>query len=244
MADGDADDIWNDPEDDAAVTTEPRPAGDDEASAGEWEDDDGQHKRTVLIAQIALVVLVLVGVGVVLAVKSGKDDNKDKQSTSQDSNDKTKTTDASGKTVKAKPTWPANIQGRPASLGPQKTKPADVKAGAKPGVYVWSDFEGWHAWVVPGAGVPAKLTGTLTSDADLNRAKPVTDSSTVDMKGALATYAFATDKGITGMDFNPGFYGKRLVFAFNTPEGLLDAKLVHVGGKAVKPDYPLVIQKS
>lgn len=209
--------------------------------ADSWDTDDATPKRTVLYAQIGLVALILAIIVIVLVVKSGKDDDD----ATKDGT--TKTTQAAGSTTKTngKPAWPHEVEGRPATLGKRGQKAPDVTPKAKPGVYVWSDFDGWHMWIVGGAGMPAKIDGTLTSNDPIARADlAVPGTGTVGVDGKVASYSLDTSKPLSGIDFNTGFYGKRLVFTFNGPDGPIDGKFLHTGSKSLPAVYPLVIDKA
>lgn len=210
-----------------------------------WTAEPEAKKNTVMIAQIALVVAVLVVVAIVLVAKSGKDDdNKSSSSATTTTLAGTPGTDASGKP--AKPAWPAAVQGRPPALGKRGEKAPDVKSTAKPGVYAWSDFDGWHVWVVPGAGVPQTVTGTLTSNDPFARADAARPGAgDVTVNGKTVDFNLKTDQGVNGVDFNTGFYGKRIVVIVNDPDGkALDPKLFKTGSKSVPAVYPLVIEKA
>ena len=225
------------------VPTDAEPGTDGELTDA-WTDDDGSgQKRNVLIAQVAVVVLVLIVLGVVLVVHNHK---KSSNNASTDKNGLTSTTlGADGKTGSGKASWPATVSGRPPTLGKRGEKAPDVKSTAKPGVYVWSDFDGWHAWVVSGPGMPGTVTGTLTSNDAISHATLATPGTgTVTVIGDAASFTFLTSRPVTGMDFNTGFYGKRLVFTFNGASGPIDPKLIHTGSKGVSAVYPLVIDKA
>jgi hypothetical protein len=265
----DKDSIWADPtgDEEAAApddAAEPaatdgdgpdEPLGGDESAGGdepladdEWQDDDGQQKRTVLIAQIALVVLVLIGLGVILAVKSRDDGDKKDDKTAQvsdGSSDDGTTTPTTKDGKPKKPDWPKISANRPPALGKRGQVAKDVKSTAKPGVYIWNDFDGWHMWIVGGAGMPATISGTITSNDDIGRADPAIEGTgTSTVTGKIATFDMPTDKPITGVDFNPGFYANKLVFAINGPDGPLDAALVKLGGGMKASSFPLVLEKS
>ncbi len=237
----DVQDIWTTPEE----SDDPDPLAREEGEGDMWADEGGPPRRTVLIAQIALVVLVLIGVGVILVVKSNDNDKKSSDKTTQDAG-KTgtdgKTTET---TVKKKAQWPAAVNNRPVTLGKVNQKAGDVKSTAKPGVYIWISFDGWHIWAVGGAGMPPTITGSVASNAVFDRADlALAGSGTVTKVGKQANFSVPTDKPITGIDFNPGFFGNQLVVQLNGPDGPLDPKLVHLGGKAAPATFPLIIQKS
>ncbi len=220
------------------AATDPAPADAPDA----WDTEGTTPKRTVLYAQIGLVALILSLIVIVLVVKGGSDDASDDKDTAA------KTTQPTGTgTAKpnAKPAWPRAVEGRPTTLGKRGQKAPDITPKAKPGVYVWSDFDGWHMWIVGGTGMPATIDGTLTSNDPIARAElAVPDTGTVSTDGKVVTYSLDTSKPLSGIDFNTGFYGKRLVFTFNGPDGPIDGKLLHTGSKAAAAVYPLVIDKA
>jgi hypothetical protein len=236
----------------------PEPAGDELAPSpgdtdeGEWVDEERQ-RRNVLIAQIALVVVVLVGVVVVLALKSDDDAGpQTAEAAGEQAGDDGGGQGGAGNAedgqgaapADAKPGWPNAIIGRPKSLGVRDQPASEVEPEAEPGIYVWSDFDGWHAWVIGGEGVPPIVTGTLTANDSFAKATPVDPSSRVEVKDKLITFTFTTDAKIAGMDFNTGFYAKRLVFTFNGPDGPIDAAVVRTGSQGAPGGFPLVIEKS
>ena len=85
-----------------------------------------------------------------------------------------------------KPDWPSAVKYRPPTLGKRGEKAPAVKVTAKPGVYVWEDFDGWHMWVVGGAGVPPKVTGLITSNAEFNRADLAVPGTGTVTKGGIS----------------------------------------------------------
>jgi hypothetical protein len=213
----------------------PAPAPDD------W-DDAGPPRRTVLIAQVSVVVLILVVVGVIALVRRGDDSPATKKPGG------TTASGAKGGTPKSAAKaaiWPKSVGGRPASLGKRGQAAAKVKAKAKPGVYLWGDFDGWHLWVVGGAGVPARVHGTITTNSDIARAEPASPTSgTVKVDGMVATFDLPTGAAISGVDFNPGFFAKRMVFTIEGPTGPIDPKLVKVGSKGAVAPFPFVLDKA
>ena len=197
--------------------------------------------KAIRIAQIGLVVLALLVVGIVLLTKGGDDKDTsskdDKASTSQDAN---------GDKPSGKAQWPRNVGGRPPALGKRGQPARDVTLGkdAKPGVYLWNDYDGWHLWVVNGSGVPA-VKGTITSNDAVAKAEPaVPDAGSVVVDDKVVTFDLPTDQPIVGVDFNPGFFAKNLVFTVEGPDGPVSEQLVHVGAKAEQAPYPLVLTKA
>ena len=173
-------------------------------------------QQIVRIAQIGLVVVALVVVGLVLFIK-----HTDKKS--------------AGKTASAQAVgsdgWSLALSGRPSSLGATNQKAAVVKPGAKPGIYLWSGFDGWHLWVVNGTGIP-QVSGILISNDVVAKADiAVAGGGQVTKSGNTVTFAFSTTKPISGMDFSPGFFAKNLAFSLRGPGGPIELKLVHLGIK-------------
>ena len=214
--DGDGDDIWS------------------SIDAGE------PRQQAVRIAQIGLVVLVLLIVGIVVLTKRGGDD--DESSKKDDSTEQTDGTSGTDAEPAAKG-WPAEVRGRPAGLGTTKVPAGEVTPTAEPGAYIWSDFDGWHLWVVNGAGVPA-ITGTLTSNDNLGKAVlAIEDAGEITLNGKSATFTLPTDRPLVGIDFNPGFYANKLVFTLNGPDGApLDGALIKTGSKSAAAPFPIVIE--
>lgn len=223
--------------------TNDAPATEPEGIWTEPEGDDGMpRQKAVRLAQFGLIALVVLIVGIVLVAQSGKDDDAS-------SSDKTSTDGGSTATTEAeaakKAVWPATVQGRPAGLGETKQPATEVQPTAAPGAYIWSDFDGWHLWVVNGEGMPA-VTGTLTSNADIEKAVvAVPEAGEVTISGKTATFSFPTDRPLVGMDFNPGFYADSLVVALNGPDGApIAAELVQTGKKPTPAPFPIVIDKA
>ncbi|MFN8018655.1 MAG: hypothetical protein U0P45_11085 [Acidimicrobiales bacterium] len=218
------DPIWDEPDADA-------PAGD---VAGI------PREKAIRIAQIGLVVLALLVVVVVLITKSSGSDD-DKASSDNGSSKSTQTTTAANGKAK----WPPTIGGRPAALGKRGQKATQVDASkAKPGAYLWNDYDGWHLWVVNGTGIGA-VKGTLTSNDAVARAElAVPDAGTVSTKDKVVTFDLPASPQLTGIDFNPGFFAKNLVFTLEGPDGPLPEQVVFVGSKPTQAPFPLVISKS
>jgi hypothetical protein len=180
-------------------------------------------EKVVRLAQIGLVVVALLIVGLVLLNKRN-DDNK-----SATSGDKTGQDAGDTKTAKG---WPAQLNGRPKGLGSTNQDADAVKATVKPGIYLWSGFDGWHLWVVNGSGVPA-VSGTLISSDTIGKADlALKGGGVVTKAGKSATFTFVTSKPVTGMNFNPGFFSNSIAIALTGPDGKpIDTKLVHLGSR-------------
>ena len=75
------------------------------------------RSRLWLAVGIAVAVLLIAGIAIALSLPKGK---------------------------ATKVTWPASYGGRPAGLGVVNQPASKVAVTASPGIYVWSDFDGWH----------------------------------------------------------------------------------------------------
>jgi len=140
--------------------------------------------------------------------------------------------------------WPESIDGRPAGLGGEKEKAADVTPTADPGVYIWNSFDGWHLWVVNGDGIDG-LTGTITSSEDVVTASSsAPDAGTVKADGGKITFDLAAGSTLAGVDFDPGF-AKKLTFTFETADGEVKATQVFTGSDSEPVDaVPVTIDKA
>jgi hypothetical protein len=221
-----------------------------------WDDDvwgdegDPPDRKTVLFVQIGLVLVIVAIVAAVLIFKNN--DDKDDSTASPGTGPGTSAqvtqpgtpATGGGSTEPAPLVWPANVGGRPAAFGELNGSPADAPGGADPGVYLWSDYDGWHVWVVHGEGV-GDINGTVTGD-DVIASADVTppESGVVTLADKVIAFDLKSEEPISGFDFNPGFYAKRLEFVLNGPDGPVPATIVHVGQDAVPAPSPIVIEKS
>lgn len=140
--------------------------------------------------------------------------------------------------------WPASISGRPAGLGENGQTAAEVTPDAKPGVYLWSGFDGWHLWVVPGEGV-RDVKGTITSTVDIAKASlSAPGNGSVTTSGHTVTFDLATDAAVTGVDFEPGFYAKELEVTLEGADGRLSPSVVTLGQDTPAKAVPVVIEKA
>lgn len=244
----------NDPEttDVPEITDVPEPTEDPVAEAAPAEDDglddfdlddSPASPKAVRIAQIGLVVLALIIVAVVVLANRGSDDDDAKKG-SGDKTDQSSDSSDGGNEKSTKKVWPPELGGRPAGLGKTKQPAPDVTVEADPGAYLWNDFDGWHLWVVNGAGVPA-ISGSISSNDDLDKAVLAIDGAgSVTPNGKTATFELPTDVPLAGIDFNPGFYSDDIVVTLNGPDGApIDAALVKTGKKSTQAPFPIVIRK-
>lgn len=137
--------------------------------------------------------------------------------------------------------WPASIGGRPAGLGQTNQKAPDVSSTAKPGAYVWNDFDGFHLWIVDGG---TALQGTLSSDEDFGEtAVAVPGAGTVAVDGKKVTFDLPASDGIVGVDFNPGFYARTVTVTLTGADGakVFDGAIL-VGRSAKATPQPVTLK--
>lgn len=140
--------------------------------------------------------------------------------------------------------WPEMVNGRPNGLGPMGQAAADVEPMVDPGIYLWSDFDGWHLWVVAGEGIPDEVRGSVTSnDALPSMDLAVPESGSASLDGKTGTFSVSTEEAVSGVDFNTGFYATKLDVTLEGPDGPLDAKLVRLGSKLDAAPDPLKIDQ-
>lgn len=183
-----------------------------------WSVDESKPSRSRWWVLAGVVVAIAVAAGVILVVHR--------------------------KAEEAKVAWPESVGGRAPGLGEVNTPAAKVDVSAKPGVYAWSDFDGWHLWVVHGAGVGA-VRGTISSDEDLDKAVSARDGAgSVRLDGKTATFELPASPALVGVDFQPGFFAKRLTFDLTDADGKpIDASLVTLGRGKAATVVPVEVRK-
>jgi hypothetical protein len=140
--------------------------------------------------------------------------------------------------------WPKSVGGRPAGLGADNETADEAEVTAKPGVYLWSSFDGWHLWVVTGDGVGA-VKGTIASDEGIDRARLSADGQgTVAIEGEAATFSLPADAPVSGIDFEPKFFTKKLTVTLTDAAGKrIDPSVVTLGSATPATKVPIVIDK-
>lgn len=103
------------------------------------------------------------------------------------------------------PSWPAAVQGRPAAFGTDGDAPPAQAGDLAEGIYVWSDFKGWHVWFV--GGKTSDATVTVSGNGDLTPT-PAGDGADLEADGAdrFTVGRGTADQQVVGADFNAGFY--------------------------------------
>lgn len=133
--------------------------------------------------------------------------------------------------------WPAVLSVRPGGLGQQGESPTESDPEVEPGAYLWTDFQGWHLWIVNGDGV-GPVRGTLTSDKDFDEAALAEAKiGSIRPDGATIDFTLPSEPAVVGIDFDPGFYTKRLELTLSEDIPIFEGNVK----KRVK--LPLVIEK-
>ncbi|HWJ64371.1 MAG TPA: hypothetical protein VNS19_20535 [Acidimicrobiales bacterium] len=229
------------------------PAVEDDRDDERWPDDEEAPRRAGVspMAMVfgAIAVLALI---VVLVATSGSDDPS-KDETAQTSLDETTSGPTTGSTGGATseatdatttapkgPSWPAVVQGRPAAFGELHDPITGVDPEAEPGVYVWMDYDGWHAWVVDPSGKEA-AKGTITSNEPFKDASPAEPGQgVVALDGTTLLFdASGVDAEAAGVTFNLGFYADEVTVNLNGT----DLPLL-LGSEAKASPLPTVISKA
>ncbi len=138
-------------------------------------------------------------------------------------------------------TWPASLSWRPQGMGDAAT---GVPPSAEPGVYVWSDFDSFHLWVVHGEDI-GQVTGSIQLDNDLTSATlEVPGSGTVTVDGDRAEFTLPANPAGSGIAFSPSFYVGQIEIEVATEEGPLAPADVRLGGNATPAtSMPVVIKQ-
>lgn len=139
--------------------------------------------------------------------------------------------------------WPLNVGGRPEGLGQTYDLAEAVTPDVDSGVYLWSDFDGWHLWFVFDNEFHA-ASGTITSNDDVDKAELTPAATgTVQANGKEIAFDLDTESNIAGIDFEPGFYSSRIEVEIHAPSGTLRSDMVHKGGAAKLVSLPIVVEQ-
>lgn len=119
-----------------------------------------------------------------------------------------------------------------------------VAATAEPGVYLWSDFDGWHLWVVNGEGI-GPITGSIQANDDVADGNlAIADAGTIEVDERSFAFELPAEPGLVGIDFNPGFFTDELTIELEGPDGPIDPGLVSFGRSGESPDeVPFQLEK-
>jgi hypothetical protein len=199
----------------------------------------GPSKATVRTIQAGLVLVALLIVGVLFVTRSGEDEPATSSSPTGSAS-----ADGSAASPTGKAQWPTSVGGRPPALGvrDQPATEVQVAEGTPEGVYLWSDFDGWHLWVV-GGSLPS-ISGSLTSNDPVSKAElAIPDAGAVEVLDTTVNFLLPGDRPLSGFDFNPGFFADQLVLTFEGPEGTAPPAVVWLGSKAAPASAPVVLAK-
>jgi hypothetical protein len=191
--------------DDDPTPAAPASAGTDDDRL--WEDDS-----TPTSGRSFTPWIVAGGLVVVLVILFARGGSKSDDSTAKDPSATTvagsSATTAAGD---AKRYWPSAVNGRPVAFGQQLDQPPATLGDVTPGLYVWSDYDGWHLWYARAADGP-ELQGTLVSGGNVEKALPE-NAAGVELKVEGTTVTFTLGKAgqaVSGITMNPGFYSDRV----------------------------------
>ncbi len=188
--------------------------------------------------QIGLVALVAIALVIFLVGRS--DDGEKVESTASAGAPEVTTTVSTGSTSR----WDPALSGWPEMLGAPNIPPDQVPGDTPSGAYLWSDFNGWHLWVVSGEGLET-VTAIVSTDDGLAAATAVAASGTAVSEGKQVTFTPTQGPRVAALDFEPGFYAKYVTVELTGPDGQrIDPALVHRGGSGTSPPaVPVVVSK-
>jgi hypothetical protein len=192
---------------------------------GSWSADEqdladqgGGGRRLVLIAGAVVGVLAVIALALVAIDPFGSDAGEQ--------------------------AWPTDVGGRPAGLGSTGQLAEEVAIDAEPGAYLWSDFDGWHLWIVFGPGLES-ASGTIVSNEDLSKSVLTPRAAgTFEADGDTLSFDVSdADAAIAGLDFEPGFFAERLEVTIDGPDGPIEPAMVTLGASTEVAAIPIVIEK-
>lgn len=131
--------------------------------------------------------------------------------------------DGSGENVEAdaeneKPnrSWPVELKWKPMELGVREESVHDVPPDVAAGVYVWSDFDGWHTWIVDPAAVGI-TSGRVRTDSEFGSAELVDEGAGAFTRNdSVLEFDFGgLEQRVTGFRYNPGFFTSKVTYEFD-----------------------------
>ncbi len=143
--------------------------------------------------------------------------------------------------------WPLELDGRPALFKGKRFAARDMTDPPGPGLYLWQDFQGWHLWVVRGAGIEGP-TGVIASDVEFRRADVNGDTGaggSIQADGRTIRFDFteSTDT-VVGIDFGPGIAATTIVIEAAQDGVPLDSRALKLGNLSVAGELPLELNRN
>jgi hypothetical protein len=252
VSEQDHDDFWGD-DSGRRSSARRKPDGDKGSSGGGGGGglSESQRKALPIVAAAAALLLIVV----IFVVSRSSDSSTNKSTASSDSSqvasgggDATTApggTTATGSTTTAKKPqakWSNGLVGSPLVFrDPQGNASTDPQPGktAKPGVYFWEAYDGWHVRIVKGDGVD-KVDGLVTGVQNKQGAKIVkvtgADPGVAKVEGGNVSWQVpAGGNGIVGIDFTLDPSTKEAALTLNGENGSLDVKKVYIGSSTKNP---------
>lgn len=226
------DDLFEEPE----ATDDPGPRRERTLTEEEVQ-QASRHRRVRLLVGAGCLLLGIGAVALALATRGDDDGESSSKQTAEAGatttaagTDPTTSVESATTDLEVRPGWPFAVSGRPAAFGALKDAPPADAGDLPDGFYLWTDFDGWHLWLV-GGGEADKVT--ITSDNAISKADPTGGPVDVQVFGnVVAMRRGSATEPVVGIDINPGYYAKNMIVAV---EGALP---VHIGGTAkAMPQY-------
>lgn len=213
------------PADDGGRTA---PAEDVDDWDDDWDDDDhapggGRRDLTIILGIVAAVAII--ALVVVLTTKGSK-------------NDTPGPVNAGGQTPSGETTLPnKNWQGSVAEGVGESAKDVKARVAKEPGLYIWTDFEGWHLRNT------TDNTLTVTVAAETVVAKDASGKPKGE-PGTSVTVEVAKGDADTGVDLDLGG-STEATFTVKNGSGDLPAAEIKLGGKSGVADVnPVIFTKA
>lgn len=217
----DADDLWAD---DPAPATKPRRAA---ASSGpaddgwddDWDDDDrggGRRDLTLVYAIVAAAIVIVLAV----VLTRPKDD------TSGDN--ATKDTPTTQTTAKPEPQWQGPVG--------EAVDKVEARIGAEEGVFIWTDFNGWHVRNT----LAEPVTVDVTADQVLQ--KDASGKTSGDPKTEVSVSVPPGDFA-TGVDLDL-FFSNAATFKVSQGTATVPVPQIKLGGTGQADQNPISFTKA
>ena len=207
--------------------------------------------RSAVIVGVVVLVVLVIGF---FAFSGGSDGDGEKGNTADNAGE-TKTTTADGKTqiTSQQAPWGAT-ELTPSTLPPGATLTGcgtwDAAFNNPPtevadGVFIWSDFDGWHVRLAGAnpATVTGSVTGQVTPTLQSEATAPGVEVKQDDAAKRL-TFNLTGGEVPVGFDFSAGCKQKELTFDLTTAGTAVAVDRIRLGSKGVVKEYPLVARRT